>query len=147
VDVKNVSGECFAARRPLEQERKLSVCIGMLCEIIVDDERILPAASEVLGNSRASVGPEVLQARRASGIGGNDHGVRKDAAFEKSLSDSEHTCDRLTDDDIHANYIISFLRCDEVERESRLSYVPIADNELPLPTPNRNGRINRHHSR
>src|SRR5919106_1790983 len=48
VQVEDVAGERLAARRPAQQQRELAVRVGVLGEIVVDEQRVLAVVEEVL---------------------------------------------------------------------------------------------------
>jgi hypothetical protein len=56
VDVEDVTREGFPSRRPSEEKGKLAIGVGVLGEIVIDDERVLTEVPKVLGDRRARVG-------------------------------------------------------------------------------------------
>src|SRR5207244_672344 len=75
VQVEDVAGVRLAAGRPAQEERELAVCDGVLGEVVVDDQRVLPVVAEVFADRHAGVGGEELQRRRVGGVRGDDGGV------------------------------------------------------------------------
>ena len=84
---------------------------------------------------------EVLQARRIRSIGSDDDGVLQSPAFVQGLSDSQHARDWLANDYIDASDIPRTLGSNQIQGEGGLSDVAIADDELPLASPNGNRSI------
>jgi hypothetical protein len=74
VQVEHVAGVGLAARRAAQQQRDLAVGLGLLRQVVVDDEGVLAVVHPVLAHGAAGVGGEVLE-RRGSDAGA-DHDDR-----------------------------------------------------------------------
>lgn len=55
MEVEDVTGIGFTTRRATEQQRHLTISHSLLCEVIVDDKRMLSVVSKMLPD-RASCG-------------------------------------------------------------------------------------------
>ena len=64
VEVEDVAGVGLAARRAAQQQRQLAVRLGLLGQVVVDDEGVLAVVHPVLAHGAAGVGGEVLEQRR-----------------------------------------------------------------------------------
>ena len=72
VEVEDVARVGLATRRAAQQQRHLPVGVGVLGEVVVDDERVLAVVEEVLRHRAARVGRHVLDRRGLVGRGGDD---------------------------------------------------------------------------
>ena len=62
VQVEDVTGVGLAARRAAQQQRHGAVGLGLLGQVVEDDEDVLAVVHPVLADGRAGVGGEVLEA-------------------------------------------------------------------------------------
>ena len=56
MEIEDVARIRLAARRAAEQQRELAVRDGLLGEVVVDDERVLPVVAEVLAHGHEGRG-------------------------------------------------------------------------------------------
>ena len=75
MQVEDVTGVGLAARRAAQQQRQLAVGLGLLGEVVVDDQGVLAVLHPVLAQRAAGVGGEVLERGRVSGRGDHDDRV------------------------------------------------------------------------
>ena len=75
VQVEDVTGVGLAARRAAQQQRDRAVGLGLLGQVVEDDQRVLALVHPVLADRRAGVRGEVLEAGRLVGRGGDDRRV------------------------------------------------------------------------
>ena len=66
VQVEDVTGVGLAARRAAQQQRHGAVRLGLLAQVVEDDEHVLAAVHPVLADRRAGVRGEVLEAGRVA---------------------------------------------------------------------------------
>ena len=66
VEVEHVAGVGLAARRAAQQQRHLAVGLGLLGQVVVDDEGVLAVVHPVLAHGAAGVGGEVLERGRVA---------------------------------------------------------------------------------
>ena len=71
VQVEHVAGVGLAARRATQQQRHRAVGLGLLGQVVEDDQDVLARVHPVLADGRAGVGGEVLEA------GGSEAGPRR----------------------------------------------------------------------
>ena len=67
VEIEDIAGVGFAARRTAEQERDFAIGHGVLGEIVVDHQRVLAVVAEVLAHGGGGVGREVEHGRGLRG--------------------------------------------------------------------------------
>ena len=75
VEVEDVARIGLTPRRAAEQQRELTVGLGLFGEVVVDDQRVLAALHPVLSHRAAGVRREVLERRRLGGRRGDDDRV------------------------------------------------------------------------
>ncbi len=64
VQVEHVTGVRLTGRRSAQQQRELAVRLGVLAEVVVDDQRVLALLHEVLAHRAAGVGRHELHRAR-----------------------------------------------------------------------------------
>ena len=102
VQVEDVAGVGLAARRAAQQQRHGAVGLGLLGQVVEDDQDVLALVHPVLADGRAGVGREVLEAGRVGRRGGDDRRVLQRAGL---LEGAAHGGDRralLADGDVDA---------------------------------------------
>ena len=75
MEVEHISGISFTAWGATQQEGHLTVCDGLLGEIVVNDESVLAVVSEIFSHGTAGVRSQVLKGSGVGGGGGHDDGV------------------------------------------------------------------------
>ena len=86
VQVEHVAGVGLAARRAAQQQRDGAVGLGLLGQVVEDDQDVLAVIHPVLADGRAGVGRDVLVARRVGGLGHHDRGVLQRAGVLQRLA-------------------------------------------------------------
>jgi hypothetical protein len=132
VQVEHVAGVGFAARRAAQQQRDLAVGHGLLGQIVIDDQRVLPAVAEVLAHGAARVGADVLHGGRFGSRGGDDDGVVHRAVLFQRAHDVLDRAGLLPDRDVHAGHVLTLLVDDGVDRHGGLAGLAVADDQLAL---------------
>ena len=72
VQVEDVARVGLAARRAAQQQRDRAVGLGLLRQVVEDDQAVLALVHPVLGDGRAGVRGDVLEAGRVGGRGRDD---------------------------------------------------------------------------
>src|SRR6185437_138865 len=67
VQVEHVAGKGFATGWAAQQQRQLAVSLGVLGEVVMNDERVSTVVANLLGYGGGGVGRNILQ---GGGIGG-----------------------------------------------------------------------------
>ena len=140
VQVEHVAGVGLAARRPAQQQRDRAVGVGLLGQVVEDDQRVLALVHPVLADGRAGVRRDVLVAGRVGGRRGDDRGVLQGAVVLQRLA---HLGDRralLAHRDVDAAHLellvarlpVRALVDDRVDGDRGLAGLPVADDQLPL---------------
>ena len=75
VQIKDVGRIRLSRRRPAQEQRNAPVGVGVLRQIVVDDEHVPSVVHEVLADRAGGVRRQVLLARRRIGVGDDDHGI------------------------------------------------------------------------
>ena len=137
MQVEDVAGVGLTTRRAAQQQRHLAVRLGLLREVVVDDERVLAVVHPVLADGAAGVGREVLE-HRLVGRGRVDHDrvLHRAVLIERGdgLRDGRAL---LADRDVDALHALALLGEDRVDRDGGLAGLAVADDELPLAPPDR----------
>src|SRR5262249_47213474 len=141
VEVEHVPGIRLATRRTAEEERQLPVGRRLLGEIVVDDERVAAAVAEVLAHAAPGVWREELHGGRI-GRRGDDNGRVVHRAVARELVDHlRHGRALLADGDVEAHHVAAALVDDGVEGDGGLARLPVADDQLALPAPDRDHAV------
>ena len=141
MEVEDVAGVRLTARRAAQQQRDLAVGVGLLGEVVVDDEGVLAVLHPVLAHRAARVGREVLERRRLGGGRGDDDGVLEGAVLLEGRDDLGDRRALLADGDVDALHAGAALVDDRVDGDRRLAGLAVADDELPLAAADRRDRV------
>ena len=143
VQVEHVAGIGLAARRAAQQQRHLAVCLGLLRQVVVDDERVLAVLHPVLAHGAAGVRGEILERCRVGGGGRDDDGVLHRPGLAQRLNGLGDRRSLLADRDVDALHALAALVEDRVDRDRRLAGLAVADDQLTLAAPDRGHRVDR----
>ena len=135
VQVEDVARVGLAARRAAEQQRDGAVGLGLLGEVVVDDQRVLAVLHPVLAHGAAGIGRQVLVGRRVPGRGHHHHGVLQRLVVLEGGHRLGHRGVLLPDGDVDALHALAGLVDDGVDRHRRLARLAVADDQLALPAP------------
>ena len=151
MQVEDVAGVCLAARRAAQQERHGAVGLGLLRQVIEDDQDVLALVHPVLADGRTGVRSEVLEAGRVGRRSSDDRRVLHCAGvFERTLDGGDRRA-LLADGDVDAaNLLVLVARLpvgplvdDRVDRDGRLAGLAVADDELALTAADRDHGVDR----
>ncbi len=150
VEVEDVAGVGLAARRAAQQQRQLAVGVGLLGQVVVDDQaRARPCTSSSCRSRRRRRG-------RCTGTGpGDDAGRRHDdrvlhrAGLRQAVDDLGDRRALLPDRDVDAlDLLLGVARGpvlalvdDRVDRDRGLADLAVADDQLALPAADRRHRV------
>src|SRR6478672_1192272 len=151
VQVEDVTRVGLTARRTAQQQRHGAVGLGLLAQVVEDDEDVLALVHPVLADGRTGVGREVLEARRVGRGGRDDGGVLQRAGLFERAADRRDGRALLADGDVDAADLgvrvaglpVALLVDDRVDRDRRLAGLAVADDELALAAADRRHRVDR----
>ncbi len=140
MQVEDIAGVGLAARRAAQQQRHGAVRLGLLGQVVEDDQDVLALVHPVLADGRAGVGGEVLE---AGGVGcrGRDNRrvLHRTGILERALDGGD--CGALlADGDVDAAHLlgdvarlpVGLLVDDRVDRDGGLAGLAVADDQLTL---------------
>ena len=140
VQVEDVARVRLAARWAPQEQRDGAVGLGLLGEVVVDDERVLAVLHPVLAHGAAGVGGEVLERGRVAGRGHDHHGVLEGMVLLEGGHGLGHRRVLLADGDVDALHALAGLVDDGVDGHGRLARLAVADDQLALaPADGRHG--------
>ncbi len=140
MQIEDVTGVGLAARGATQQQRHRAVGLGLLREVVKDDQDVLAVVHPVLPDSRAGVGRQVLEARRVRRRCRNDRGVLHRAGLVERVAGGGDRRALLADRHVDAADLLSLvaglpvvtLVDDGVEADRALAGLAVADDELAL---------------
>src|SRR6478735_11169664 len=135
------SSESFAARRAPEQQRDLAVRLGLLREVVVDDERGLAVVHPVLAHGAAAVRGEVLEHGLVTGRGVHHDRVVHGAVLGQRADGLRDRRRLLADGDVDALHALTLLVQDRVDGDGGLAGLAVADDQLALAPTDRRHRV------
>src|ERR1700677_447519 len=149
VQVEHVAGVGLAARRAAQQQRHGTVRLGLLRQVVEDDQHVLALVHPVLADGAARVGRDVLVAGRVRRRGGDDRGVLQRAGLFQGLLDARDRRALLAHRDVDAADLprrvagvpVGLLVDDRVDRDRGLAGLPVADDQLTLAPADRGHRV------
>src|SRR5207245_5408433 len=131
------------ARWTPHEQGYLSIRLGVLGQIVVDDERVLLVVAEELPHRAAGERRDVLH-RRGIRCACDDHdGVVHRALFLEGRDDLRDRGLLAADRDVDAGEVLTFLVDDRVDADGALSPLTVADDELALTRAAWGSRVNR----
>jgi len=87
VEIEDVAGIGFAARRTAQQQRNFAVGHGVLGEIVVHHQRVAAVVAEVFADGGGRVRRDVKHRRRLRGRRGHNDRVTHGSGFGERLDD------------------------------------------------------------
>ncbi|MNS56143.1 hypothetical protein D3C72_889950 [compost metagenome] len=143
VQVEHVAWVRFTSWWTAQQQRDLTVCNSLFGQIIVDDQCIFTAVTEVFAHGATGVRRDVLHGGRfRSGSGDNDGVFHRAVLFQRA----HDVLDRrgfLANRDVDTLHALAFLIDDRINRHSRLAGLTVANDQFALAAANWNHRIDR----
>ena len=141
MEVKHVPRIRLAPWRAPQQQRDLAIARGVLGQIVIDDQRMLAVVAEVLAHRGRRKRGEVLH-RRWLGRGCRDHDrVVHRAVLLQRLHHAGHRGPLLPNGAVNADQIVLGRVDDRIQRHRGLAGLAIADDQLALPTADRDHRV------
>jgi len=122
----------LAARRPPQQQRNLAVGVGMLGQVIIDDQGMAAVVAYFLADGAARVGRDVLHRRRVGGRGRHDAGILHRPMLLQHRPRPGHGGHLLADGHIDAVDALPLLVDDRVNSQRGLADLAVADDQFTL---------------
>ena len=132
MQVENVAGIGLPARGALQKKAQGPVGDGVLGEVVIDDEDVLPLVHEVLPQGRGGVGRDILQRRRGAGRGVHHHGIVHGPPAGKVPHQLGDGAGLLADGHVNAEDALALLVEDGIQGDGGLAGLAVTDDELPL---------------
>ena len=132
VEVEDVARVGLAAGRAAQQQRHLAVGLGLLGEVVVDDEGVLAVVHPVLADGAAGVGGEVLERRRVGRRRDHHDRVVHGAVLVQRVHRLGDRRALLADGDVDALHAQTLLVEDRVDADRGLAGLAVADDQLAL---------------
>src|SRR5258708_2981702 len=142
VQVEDVARIRLAARRAADDERHIAVGVGVLGEVVIDDEGIAPALHDLLAHGAAGVRRQILQWGGILGAGMHDDRVVEPAILLQDLGDGGGLEVLLPNGDVDADEVLALLVDDGVEGQGGLAGLAVADDQLALAAADGDQRVN-----
>ena len=128
----------------MQRQRHLTVCHGLLGQVIVDDEHVtagvglagrlavLAVVHEELADSGTGHRRDVLHRGGVGSGGRNDDGIVERTVLSEGLADVGNRGGLLADGDIDADHALAALVEDSVDSDGGLTGLTVADDKLAL---------------
>jgi len=143
VQIEHVTRISFTARRTTQQQGDLAIRHSLLGQIVIHDQRVFTTVTEVLAHGAANERSQELHGSRLGSGSRHDDGV----AHRAMLFQLAHYVGnrRLLLADGHVDTLNTGLLLvdDGVDRDSGLTNLTVADDQLTLTTTNRSHRVDR----
>lgn len=151
MEVEDVAGERLTARRTTQQQRHGAVGVGLLGQVVEDDQHVLALVHPVLADGRTGVRGDVLVARGVGGRSGDDGRVLQRARLLEAATDLGDRGALLADGDVDAANLavrvagepVLLLVEDGVDRDRGLAGAAVADDQLTLAAADRRHGVDR----
>src|SRR5690554_901361 len=132
VQVEHVTGIGFTSGRTAQQQGDLTIGPGLLGQVVINDQCVFTAVTEVLAHGTAGVRRQVLHGSRVGSAGGNDDGVFHRAVLFQLTYDVGNSGLLLADGHVDTLNAGTFLGDDRVNRHCSLTSLAVTDDQLPL---------------
>ncbi len=132
MQVEHVAGIGFAARRTTQQQGYLAIGPGLLGQIVIDDQRVFAAVTEVFTHGATGVGGDELHGGGIRGRSGDDDGVIHGAVFFQLAHDTGDGGVLLPHGHVDALDAGALLVDDRVDGHRGLAGLAVADDQLAL---------------
>ena len=132
MQVEHVTGEGLPSRWAPQQQRHLAVGLGLLGQVVVDDQGVLAVLHPVLAHGAPGVGGEVLVGGRVRRRGHHYHRVLHGAELVEGGHRLGHGGGLLADGHVDAVHVEAALVEDGVEGDGGLAGLAVADDQLAL---------------
>ena len=109
MEVEHIAGVSLAAGGALQQQRQRPVGDGVLAQVVVHDEHVVPLVHEVLGQGAPGVGGDILQGGGRPRGGGDDGGVFHSPPAGQIFRQLGHRAGLLADGYIDAHHVLALL--------------------------------------
>src|ERR1017187_7575043 len=133
VQVEDVAGEGFAARRAAQQQGDFAIGGGVFGKIVIDAERVAFGIAEVFPDGASGERRQILHGGGVGGRGHHHDAVLHGAVIFQGLDHLGDGGALLADGDIDAGHVAALLIDDGVEGERGLAGLAVADDQLALP--------------
>ncbi len=143
VQVEDVAGVCLASGRAAQQQRHLTVRVGVLGEVVVDRQRMPAVVEEVLTHRAAGVRRQIGDRRGLVGRGHHDDRVLQRTRVLERLGERDDRGLALTDCDVDRHHAGVPVVDDRVDRDRRLAGLAVTDDQLALTATDRDHRVDR----
>ena len=143
MEIEHVARVGFAARRTAQQQGDLAISHGLLGQVVVDDQGVFTAITEVFAHGATGVRRQVLQGGGLGSAGGDHDGVGQGAVLFQLAYDVGDSGLLLADGHVDALNAAVFLVDDGVDREGGLADLAVADDQLALATAYRDHGVDR----
>src|SRR5579862_6008593 len=142
VQIKHITRIRLAPRWAANDQRDVAIGVGVLGEIIIDDQRVASALHDLFAHRAPCEGRQILQRRGFFGARMDDDGMVEGAVLPLSLTDPRHLEVFLPDGDVDTDQVFAFLVDDGVERDGCLAGLAVANDQLALAAPNGDQGVN-----
>ena len=132
MQVEYVSGICLTSRGSSQKKGQGTVCLGMLGQIIINDENVLSFLHPFLTDGAARIGCDVLKRCHLTCCRSNDGGIAHGLVLGQSLYDICNRRGLLSDGDVDTINAEAFLVNDRIKSDGRLTCLTVTDDQLSL---------------
>ncbi len=143
MEIEHVAWVRFTSWWTTQQQGDLTVRNSLLGQVIVDDQGVFTAVTEVLAHGAAGVRRQELQCSRFRGAGGNNDGVGQGTGFFELAHDVGDGRLLLANGHVYAEDTAVFLVDDRIDRHGSLTDLTVTNDQLTLTTANRDHGVDR----
>ncbi len=142
VQVEDIAGVGLAAGRAAHQQGDLTIRLGMLGKVVVDDQGVAARLHELFAHGGPGEGGDELEGGRVGGGCGDHDGVVHRAVLFQDPHRLRNLGPLQPDGDVDADYAAGLLIDDRVEDDCGLADLTVADDQLSLAATDGDHRVN-----
>ena len=143
MQVEQVARICFPPWWTAQQQRNLAVRPCMFREVVIHHQRILPVLHKLFAHRTTRIGSDILQHRRFISRSDNHRSVFHCSMLFECCHSSSNGSLFLSNCHINTKQILPFLIDDRINSNRRFTGLPVANDQFPLSTTDRNHRVDR----
>ena len=142
MQVEHVAGIGFASGRTTQQQGNLAISPSLLGQVVVNDQAVLTAVTEVFAHRGARVGSDVLQSGRFGSRSSHNDGVFHGAVLFELTHHVGNRRSLLADSHVNADKVLALLVDDRIDSDSRLTGLAVTNDQFTLAAADRDHGVN-----
>src|SRR5258707_2601850 len=134
MQVEDITRIRFTARRAADNQRDITISLGVFCQVIVDNQRVFTCLHELLAHSTTGIRGQVFQWGGFRSSCHHEHGMLHCPMLIEDLNSTRNRRVLLADGDVDTDKVFAFLVDDRINSNGSLTRLAVADDQFALTT-------------